>query len=187
VAALRDDDAELARLQRETTTLKAQLDNAAAAKRAKEELARSAAAASPTLELSQLDQVPRPTFQKAPVFPAELRKAGVQVAVVVSFVVDSTGSVQNLILTQIKRLPQADGKELDPAVLKSLPMGDFSTAALEAVSQWKFDPGVKGGRMVNTRMQVPIVFNAGPQDVQTGTPTPQEAGSNDIKKTGGWF
>jgi protein TonB len=30
---------------------------------------------------------------------------------------------------------------------------------VQAVSKWKFRPGKKGGRNVNTKMQVPIVFS----------------------------
>ena len=35
---------------------------------------------------------------------------------------------------------------------------EFESAAVQAVSKWKFKPGRKGGRAVNTHMQVPIVF-----------------------------
>ena len=31
--------------------------------------------------------------------------------------------------------------------------------AVRAVSKWKFKPGRRGGKAVNTRMSVPIVFN----------------------------
>ena len=31
--------------------------------------------------------------------------------------------------------------------------------AIQAVGKWTFRPGRKGGRAVNTRMQVPIVFS----------------------------
>ncbi len=34
----------------------------------------------------------------------------------------------------------------------------FAEAAVRAVLQWKFKPGMKNGRLVNTRMQVPIIF-----------------------------
>ena len=36
---------------------------------------------------------------------------------------------------------------------------EFEAAAVQAVSKWKFRPGKKGGRNVNTKMQVPIVFS----------------------------
>jgi len=32
------------------------------------------------------------------------------------------------------------------------------SAAYDGVRQWRFRPGMKGGRKVNVRMQVPIVF-----------------------------
>ena len=36
----------------------------------------------------------------------------------------------------------------------------FEQAAVFGVSKWKFRPGIKAGRKVNTRMAVPIVFKA---------------------------
>ena len=36
---------------------------------------------------------------------------------------------------------------------------EFESPAVQAVMKWKFKPGRKGGRAVNTKMQVPIVFN----------------------------
>jgi RNA polymerase sigma factor (sigma-70 family) len=38
---------------------------------------------------------------------------------------------------------------------------EFEAAALEAVGKWKFSAGVKRGRAVNTRLQVPVVFSIG--------------------------
>ena len=35
----------------------------------------------------------------------------------------------------------------------------FNDSAIKAVGKWKFKPGVKNGRKVNTRMAVPINFN----------------------------
>ena len=36
--------------------------------------------------------------------------------------------------------------------------GELDEKAIDAVRQWKFKPGRKGGRDVPTHMQVPIVF-----------------------------
>lgn len=35
---------------------------------------------------------------------------------------------------------------------------EFESAAVEAVSKWKFTPGRIGGKNVNTRLQTPLVF-----------------------------
>lgn len=81
----------------------------------------------------------RAKFTIAPVFPAELRAAGVSGEATVSFVIDSQGNVQNA------HVVKSSHKE-------------FEAPALEALAQWKFDPGIKAGRNVHTLMQVPLVF-----------------------------
>lgn len=91
-------------------------------------------------DLSQLDQPPTPTFQSKPVYPFEMRRAGITGTVVIGFLVDSTGSVQNVYsVTSTQR--------------------EFESPAIQAVAKWRFKPGRKGGRNVTTRMQVPIVFS----------------------------
>src|SRR4051812_14771624 len=90
-------------------------------------------------DLSKLDQQPVAKFQARPQYPFEMRRAGIAGEVVVDFIVDSNGDVQNAY------------------ALKSS-QREFEAAAIQAVSKWKFKPGRKGGRNVNTHMQVPIVF-----------------------------
>ena len=90
--------------------------------------------------LSDLDQVPVPSFQSRPVYPFEMRRAGITGEVVVGFIVDSTGAVR------------------DAYAVRST-QREFDAAAVQAVTKWKFRPGRRGGRAVNTRMQVPIVFS----------------------------
>ena len=95
--------------------------------------------ADPVYDLSQLDQIPTPRYQAKPVYPPALKQAGVTGEATVGFIVDSEGITRNVY------------------VVKST-HADFATAAVEAVVKWKFNPGQKGGKVVNTRMQVPIVF-----------------------------
>jgi periplasmic protein TonB len=90
-------------------------------------------------DISKLDQQPQPTYQARPQYPFEMRRAGIAGEVLVDFIVDNTGTVQNAY------------------ALKSS-QREFEAAAVQAVSKWKFKPGRKGGRNVNTHMQVPIVF-----------------------------
>lgn len=90
-------------------------------------------------DISKLDQIPEPKYRVAPQYPFEMRRAGVAGNVTVDFIVDSTGSVQN-------------------AFAASSSQREFESAAVAAVMKWKFKPGRKGGRNVNTHMQVPIVF-----------------------------
>jgi protein TonB len=87
-----------------------------------------------------LDQQPIATYQAKPVYPFERRHEGLTGGVVVGFVVDAAGSVQN-------------------AYVVSSTDNAFEASALQAVARWKFKPGRKGGRAVSTRMQVPILFH----------------------------
>jgi TonB family protein len=51
----------------------------------------------------------------------------------------------------------ADG-EVHDAMALSATRPEFEAAALEAVAQWEFFPGVKGQTPVNTRMKQRIAF-----------------------------
>jgi TonB family protein len=75
-----------------------------------------------------------------PTYPNTLRLSGLTGVVQVEFIVDKTGRVR------------------DPRVLKT-PHPLFSERAIEAVLKWEFLPAKKDGRLVNTRLVVPIVFN----------------------------
>ncbi len=90
-------------------------------------------------DLSKLDQQPVAKFQARPQYPFEMRRAGIAGEVTVDFIVDSHGDVQNAYAIKSSQR-------------------EFEAAAVQAVSKWKFKPGRKGGRDVNTHMQVPIVF-----------------------------
>jgi TonB family protein len=91
------------------------------------------------LDVLELDRVPRPTVQVPPHYPYELRTAGITGQAVINFVVDENGRTRN-----VHALSATDGR--------------FAVAAIQCVAQWHFLPGVKGGRIVRTRLQVPIVF-----------------------------
>lgn len=90
--------------------------------------------------IADLDRTPEPILQQAPVYPLQMRREGVSGNVHVQFVVDT------------------DGRVLDAFVVEASHPG-FTDAAVLAVSKWKFRPGVKDGRKVNTRMAVPIIFS----------------------------
>ena len=90
-------------------------------------------------DIRSLDQAPMPKFQARPQYPTEMRKKGIAGQVVVDFIVDTNGDVRNAYVLRSSRR-------------------EFEAAAVAAVSKWKFQPGRKGGRAVETHMQVPIVF-----------------------------
>jgi protein TonB len=91
-------------------------------------------------KLADLDHQPDPRYQAKPVYPFEMRHAGITGEVIVGFVVDAAGNVQS-------------------AYAVSSTQREFESAAVQAVSKWKFKPGRKDGRAVSTRMQVPVVFS----------------------------
>ncbi|MEY2880398.1 MAG: hypothetical protein RLZZ15_2778 [Verrucomicrobiota bacterium] len=90
-------------------------------------------------DISKLDQQPVAKLQGRPQYPFEMRRAGIAGDVLVDFLVDTNGDVQN-------------------AYAAKSSQREFEQAAVSAVSKWKFKPGRKGGRDVVTHMQVPIVF-----------------------------
>jgi periplasmic protein TonB len=88
--------------------------------------------------LADLDQKPRVLYQPAPVRDAKMRERAPGTVKVI-FIVDDRGRVESPVVQS----------STDPV---------FERAALNAVKQWKFDPGRRGGRAVRTRMRVPITF-----------------------------
>ena len=95
------------------------------------------------MHLDDGDQLPVPLVQTTPIYPFELRKAGISGYAVIGFVVDRDGNVRDAYV--IKATHEA-----------------FGQMALACVSNWKFEPGRKAGRLVNVRMSVPIRFDLSP-------------------------
>jgi protein TonB len=90
-------------------------------------------------KLSDLDRQPTAVFQAAPAYPFEMKRTGIEGSVNVEFIVDSTGAV-----VHARALSSTDPR--------------FEEAAVMGVLKWKFRPGMKAGRKVNSRMMVPIKF-----------------------------
>ncbi len=89
--------------------------------------------------LADLDRIPEAILQAPPAYPVAMRRESITATVRVEFIVD------------------VDGRVVNPSVVHATASG-FEDAALAGVSKWRFRPGWKGGRKVNTRMAVPIVF-----------------------------
>jgi protein TonB len=92
--------------------------------------------------LADLDQAPKVVSQPPPQYPADMRSQKARGTVYVLFVVDRNGRV------------------VKPQVQKSTHTA-FERPALEAVRQWRFDPGKRSGQAVQFRMRVPITFACG--------------------------
>jgi periplasmic protein TonB len=90
--------------------------------------------------LKDLDTPPKAKSPRAtPLYPFSLKKAGIQGEAIIRFVVDVSGSVRDVEVVSANH----------PA---------FGRAAADAVAKWRFQPGIKNGQPVNTRMQIPIGF-----------------------------
>jgi TonB family protein len=88
---------------------------------------------------SMLDRIPRARSQPAPIYPNDLRQAGIGGTVVVEFKVDLEGNVYG-------------------AKVLSATHSGFVDAALLAIERWKFEPGLRTGTRVRFSMSVPLVF-----------------------------
>lgn len=91
------------------------------------------------VDFDKLDKKPEARVQINPNYPFEMKRQGIEGRVVLEFLVNSDGNVQ------------------DPYE-KSSTHREFVKPAIDAVLKWKFKPGMKNGKAVSTRMQIPIGF-----------------------------
>jgi protein TonB len=89
--------------------------------------------------LSEIDQKPRVIFQESPVCPSEMRGKKIEGTVTVLFVVDANGKV-------------------DTTRVEKSSLAVFETPAVNAVRKWKFEPGLRGGQRVASKMRITIRF-----------------------------
>lgn len=92
--------------------------------------------------VAELERPPELVSTVSPVYPAELRRARIEGAVTIVFVLDESGRVE------------------DPRV-ESSSRPEFEKPALDAVRQWRFKPGMKDGQAVRTFMRQPVRFRIG--------------------------
>jgi protein TonB len=88
-----------------------------------------------------VQDAPRARTRVAPDFPTRARAQGLTGYVTLFFVVDVDGSVQDIY------------------VIESSPEGVFDDAAIEAVEQWEFDPGMHEGMPVAVRVRQTLNFS----------------------------
>lgn len=90
-------------------------------------------------DIADLDQRPQAVAQVAPRHPPELLKAKIEGSVVLLFVLDENGRVQ------------------DPRV-ESSSRPEFERPALAAVRKWRFKPGTREGEAVRSYIRQQIAF-----------------------------
>ncbi|HEY9155300.1 MAG TPA: TonB family protein [Opitutaceae bacterium] len=91
--------------------------------------------------LAELDRIPHPIYRDVPRVPSKLIAEVSSNQVVVEFIVNKQG---NVVSADVVKEPSHE-------------LGDI---ALKSVLKWRFRPGMKGGRIVNTRVRQPIIFTA---------------------------
>jgi periplasmic protein TonB len=100
-------------------------------------------------EMSKVDQLPEVIIQVPPDYPYQMRSAGIIGQVLVDCIVDMHGDVRN-------------------AFAATSSQHEFDKPAVRAVNNWKFEPGQRRGRPVNTHVQIPIVFSINQSPFQSG-------------------
>lgn len=89
--------------------------------------------------LAELEQKPSVVFQKQPDYPVEMRNKKVEGVVSIRFIVDAAGKV-------------------DRPTVESSSHAAFESPALAAIKKWKFEPGLRAGQRVPSKMRVTIRF-----------------------------
>ncbi len=92
-----------------------------------------------TFEVSELDQTPRTISRTPPLYPYAMRRDRIEGTVTLVFVIDENGRV------------------IEPRV-ESSTRREFERPALDAVRQWRFEPGIRDGEPVRTLVRTPIEF-----------------------------
>lgn len=103
----------------------------------------------PIKDLQQRGIPPKPLRREPPWFPHNMRMAGLAGKVLVEFVIDTQGQVQN------------------PVVVRSNNPW-FERPAIEAILKWKFQPAQMDGKNVNTRALQMLDFEPGLGDTKDG-------------------
>lgn len=149
--ALRVNDAELERLRKEAAAVRARMEaTSQVASKSAASLPLDLSLAGDPHALKELNRGPMLTHPAMPVYPAKMAAAGIPGEVTVEMVIDPKGNVTSAKVLNSSR-------------------SEFDEAAIMAVVQWKFDPGQRNGRKVNTRATQLIKFD--PKD-GVSTPSP---------------
>ncbi len=148
---LKVSDAELAQLADEAAALRRELQAAARSRPAASAAAanRRRSDVTPLLPLNSLDRKPAAIVRRSPAYPAGLRAANISGSVVVSFIIDTEGKVQDARAVQSTHYA-------------------FEEAAVAAIREWQFDPGLKDGHSVNTLVTQKLEFKTGSESPPAG-------------------
>ena len=90
-------------------------------------------------ELKDLDNNPRRIFAARPVYPFQFKREGIEGSVRTIIIIDERGNVID-------------------AKIQSTTHKEFVKPAIDAVLQWKFEPGTRNGKPVKVRRIQPFSF-----------------------------
>ncbi len=90
--------------------------------------------------ISEVDATPQVIARRDPVYPYQARQKNLSGIVVLKFIVTPEGTVERI------------------SVVQSNPPGVFDDAAIQAISDWRFKPGILDGDAVSTWMSIPLKF-----------------------------
>ena len=93
--------------------------------------------------MDEVDQKPAGIGVLKPPYPFSARRKGIEGYVTVKFLVDKTGKAREV------------------KILDAKPPGIFDRAVHKTVPRWRFKPGKKGGRPVDTWVKITIRFELG--------------------------
>jgi len=144
--SFQDDEATISFIQRQVNDLESKADDRRALAMARQKAIRKTNQddANTESESAKINQQPKVLTQVRPEYPAEMRDSGTSGEVMVDLIVDKNGVVKNAFALS----------STDKA---------FEDAAVNAVSQWTFEPGLTNGHAVFTHLQIPIVFTPSPE------------------------
>ncbi len=94
-----------------------------------------------TFEAGDLDRPPRTVVRTPPQYPYRARQRGIEGSATVRFLVNP------------------DGVTSEITILSSEPAGVFDQAVIDAVSRWRFEPGVLAGHPVASWVVTPVSFD----------------------------
>ncbi|MDX2110548.1 MAG: energy transducer TonB [Verrucomicrobiota bacterium] len=104
--------------------------------------------------LKELDRIPKPLAMAQPSYPQDLRDAGIAGKVLVNFYIDETGAV---------RLPE----------IKQSATPELDFIALDTITQWKFEPPIRGGKPALVKAVQSFVFDPA-KATKKETPEPKK-------------
>ncbi|PID76129.1 MAG: hypothetical protein CSB23_00180 [Deltaproteobacteria bacterium] len=88
----------------------------------------------------EVDKTPQPVATTQPLYPYKAKRLGIEGMVRFRFLVDTSGKTSLL------------------EILESKPPGEFDQAVRRSVKNWRFKPGTKDGRAVETWVKTTVQF-----------------------------